>query len=79
MNQNKAEKCYYYSVVTEPRDVSFVAGVKQNRAVALVPVLIVNKVPLLEHAILQKPKVINLRQNKTAHISTRMMSKWIFT
>lgn len=60
MNQNIAVKCYYYGVVTEPRDVSFVSGVKQNRAVVLVPVLIVNKVPLLEHAILQKPKVINL-------------------
>lgn len=60
MNQNKAVKCYYYSVVTEPCDVSFIAGVKQNWAVVLVPVLVVDKVPLLEHAILQKPIVIDL-------------------
>lgn len=57
---NKVIKYCYYSVVTEPRDVSFIAGVKQNWAVVVVPVLVVEKVPLLEHAILQKPKVIDL-------------------
>lgn len=60
MNQNKAVKCYYYRVVTEPCDVSFIASVKQNWALCLVPVLVVDKVPLFERAILQKPKVIDL-------------------
>lgn len=64
MNKNKVHKWYYYSVVTEPCDVSFIAGVKQNWAVVLVPVLVVDQVPLLEHAILQKPKVINLCKNR---------------
>lgn len=64
MHQYKATKCYYYSVVTKPCDVSFIASVKQNWAVVLVPVLVIDKVPLLEHAILQKPKVIDLWRNR---------------
>lgn len=54
----------YYRVVTEPCDVSFISGVKQDRAIVLVPVQIIEKVPLLECAIFQKPKVINLQKKK---------------
>lgn len=60
----QSNEFYNYRVVTEPCDVSFISGVKQNRAIVLVPVQVIEKIPLLECAIFQKSKVINL-QKKT--------------
>ncbi len=51
---------HIYSVVTEPRDVSFIARIKQDWASFLVPVLVIKKIPLFECAILQKAKMVNL-------------------
>lgn len=49
-----------YSVVAEPGDLAFVAGVEQNRSSGLLPVLISHEVSLFEGAVLQESKVINL-------------------
>lgn len=49
-----------HSIVAEPGDVSFVAGVEENRSSWLLPVFVSNEVSLLEGAILQESKVINL-------------------
>lgn len=77
MNQNKAIQFYNYSVVTEPGDVSFIAGVKQNWPIFLVPVLVVDKVPLLECAILQKPKMIDLWKNRNQNSISRPNNTFI--
>lgn len=49
-----------YSIVAEPGDVAFIASVEQNRSPGLLPVFVSNKVSLLEGAILQESKMINL-------------------
>lgn len=49
-----------HGIVAEPGDVSFIAGVEENRSSRLLPVLVSNEVSLLEGAILQESKVINL-------------------
>lgn len=49
-----------HGIVAEPGDVSFVACVEENRSSWLLPVLVSNEVSLLEGAILQESKVINL-------------------
>lgn len=53
-----------YSIVAEPGDVSLIACVEQNGASFLMPVLVSNKVPLLESAILQEAKMVNLQWEK---------------
>lgn len=49
-----------HGVIAEPGNVAFIAGVEQNGSSRLPPVLVSNKVALLEGAILQEAKVVNL-------------------
>lgn len=61
------EEDFFYSIVAEPGDIAFIASVEQNRSCRLLPVLVSHKVSLLEGAILQEPKVINLKQMQTCY------------
>lgn len=54
-----------YSIVAEPGDVAFIASVEQNRSCGLLPLFVSHKVSLLEGAILQESKMVNLKQMKT--------------
>ena len=49
-----------YRVVTEPRNVSFIASVEEDGAPVIVPKLIGHEVALLECQAVVKPKVIHL-------------------
>lgn len=49
-----------YGVVAEPGDVAFIAGVEQNGSPRFLPVFFSDEVALLEGAILQEAKMINL-------------------
>lgn len=66
------EKEETHGVVAEPGDVAFIAGVEQNGSSRLPPVLVSNKVALLEGAILQEAKVVNLqrREIQTSSVSS---------
>lgn len=54
-----------YSVVAEPGDVAFIAGVEQNGSPRFLPVFVSDEVALLEGPILQEAKMINLWQKET--------------
>lgn len=51
-----------YRVITEQRNVTLIASVKENRSSIWVPVLVRNKIPLLVGVLVDKTKMVNLQE-----------------